>query len=190
MLYANYSVTHSFDFEQRGKRIIMQKKTNIVLLGMPGSGKSTVGVLLAKRLGMRFLDTDLLIQEQEGRLLNEIIKEEGLDRFIEIENRINASVVAENSVIAPGGSVIYGKEAMEHFKEIGEVIYLKLSYRSVAKRLGDLTKRGVVFRPGQTLKELYKERCPLYEAYADYVVECDGENIGETLEKVREEIGK
>lgn len=162
-----------------------QKKTNLVLLGMPGSGKSTVGVLLAKRLGMRFVDTDLLIQEQEGRLLSEIIQEEGLDRFIEIENQVNSSVEAENSVIAPGGSAIYGKEAMEHFKNIGEVIYLKLSYRSIARRLGDLTKRGVVFRPGQTLKALYKERCPLYEKYADYTVECDGKKIGETLEAVR-----
>ena len=168
----------------------MQKKTNIVLLGMPGSGKSTVGVLLAKRLGMRFVDTDLLIQEQEGRLLSEIIKEEGLDAFIAIENRINASVEAENSVIAPGGSAIYGKEAMEHFKEMAEIVYLKLSYRSIARRLGDLTKRGVVFRPGQTLKALYRERCPLYEKYADYVVECDGKKIGETLEAVRKTIEK
>jgi len=168
----------------------MQKKTNIVLLGMPGSGKSTVGVLLAKRLGKRFVDTDLLIQEQEGRLLCEIIQEEGLEKFIEIENRVNAAVEAENSVIAPGGSAVYGREAMEHFKETGEVVYLKLSYRSVAKRLGDLTKRGVVFRPGQTLKELYKERCPLYEAYADYIVECDGKKIGETLEAVRAKLGK
>ena len=168
----------------------MQKKTNIVLLGMPGSGKSTVGVLLAKRLGKKFVDTDLLIQEQEGRLLCEIIEEEGLDKFMEIENQVNASVEAENSVIAPGGSAVYGAEAMEHFKEIAEIVYLKLSYRSIARRLGDLTKRGVVFKPGQSLKEIYKERCPLYEAYADYVVECDGKNIGETLEKVREQIGK
>ena len=168
----------------------MQKNTNIILLGMPGCGKSTVGVLLAKRLGKRFVDTDLLIQEQEGRLLNEIIKEDGLDAFIQIENQVNASLAAENSVIAPGGSVVYGKEAMEHFKEIGKVVYLKLSYRSIARRLGDLTKRGVVVRPGQTLKEIYEERCPLYEAYADYVVECDGEDIGETLEKVRAQIRK
>lgn len=168
----------------------MQKKTNIVLLGMPGSGKSTVGVLLAKRLGKRFVDTDLLIQEQEGRLLSEIIQQEGLNKFIEIENQVNCSVVVENSVIAPGGSAIYGKEAMEHFKEIADIVYLKLSYRSVARRLGDLKKRGVVFRPGQTLKSIYKERCPLYEKYADYVVECDGKKIGETLEAVRQQIGK
>ena len=166
----------------------MQKKTNVVLLGMPGSGKSTVGVLLAKKLGKRFVDTDLLIQEQEGRLLGEIIKEEGLDSFIEIENRVNAAVDAENSVIAPGGSVIYGKEAMEHFKTIGIIVYLKLSCRSVSKRLGDLKKRGVVFRPGQTIKEIYKERCPLYEKYADYVIECDGKKIGETLEAVWEKV--
>ncbi len=168
----------------------MEKKTNIVLLGMPGSGKSTVGVLLAKRLGKQFVDTDLLIQEQEGRLLSEIIEEEGLDKFIEIENKLNASVEAENSVIAPGGSAVYGKEAMEHLKEIGEVVYLKLSYRSVARRLGDLKKRGVVFRPGQTLKALYKERCPLYEKYADYIVECDGKKIGEAMELVRAKIRK
>lgn len=168
----------------------MQEKTNIVLLGMPGSGKSTVGVLLAKRLGKRFVDTDLLIQEQEGRLLSEIIREEGPEKFIAIENRINASVEAENSVIAPGGSAVYGEEAMEHFKEIATVVYLKLSYRSVARRLGDLSKRGVVLHPGQTLKTLYKERCPLYEKYADYVVECDGKKIGETLEAVRKTMGK
>jgi len=162
----------------------MQEKTNIVLLGMPGSGKSTVGVLLAKKLGMRFIDTDLLIQEQEGRLLGEIIKEEGLEGFIEIENRVNATLTAEKSVIAPGGSVIYGKEAMEHFQNIGTIIYLKLSCRSVSRRLGDLAKRGVVFRPGQTIKAIYKERCPLYEKYADYVIECDGKKIGETLEAV------
>ena len=162
----------------------MQKKTNIVLLGMPGSGKSTVGVLLAKSLRKKFVDTDLLIQEQEERLLREIIAEEGLDRFIEIENEVNASVLTENSVIAPGGSVVYGEEAMNHLKEIGQVIYLKLSYGTIEQRLGDLTKRGVVFRPGQTLKTLYDERCPLYERYADFVVECDGLELGDTLERV------
>lgn len=168
----------------------MQKKSNIVLLGMPGSGKSTVGVLLAKRLGKRFVDTDLLIQEQEGRLLCEIIAEEGLNRFIEIENQVNASLVAENSVIAPGGSAVYGKEAMEHFREMAEIVYLKLSYDSVAERLGDLVKRGVAFRPGQTLLDLYNERCPLYEAYADYVAECDGKELGEVLDIVREQLEK
>lgn len=167
----------------------MKKKSNIVLLGMPGSGKSTVGVLLAKRLGKRFVDTDLLIQEKEGRLLSEIIAEEGLDRFIEIENEVNCSVQAENSVIAPGGSAIYGKEAMEHFREMADIVYLKLSCQSIKERLGDLTQRGVVYRPGQNLEALYEERCPLYERYADHTVECDGRKIGETLEAVIQKIG-
>ncbi len=168
----------------------MKDKTNIVLLGMPGSGKSTVGVLLAKRLRKRFVDTDLLIQEQERRLLCEIIQEEGIERFIEIENQVNASLQAEQSVIAPGGSAVYGTEAMAHFKEIGEIVYLKLSYESVAKRLGSLAKRGVVLRPGQDLRALYEERCPLYERYADYVVACDDLDIGETLDLIREKLGR
>ncbi|MBO5353248.1 MAG: shikimate kinase [Lachnospiraceae bacterium] len=166
----------------------MGNKTNIVLLGMPGCGKSTVGVLLAKRLRKNFVDTDLLIQEQEGRLLCEIIEEEGVERFIEIENQVNQSLQAEQSVIAPGGSAVYGREAMAHFREIGEVVYLKLSYDSVARRLGNLAQRGVVIRPGQDLRALYEERCPLYETYADYVVECDGLDIGETLELIKEKI--
>lgn len=168
----------------------MDNKTNIVLLGMPGSGKSTVGVLLAKRLRKKFVDTDLLIQEQEGRLLCEIIEEEGVERFIEIENQVNRSLQVQHSVIAPGGSAVYGWEAMEHFKETGEIVYLKLSYESVARRLGNLAKRGVVIRPGQDLRALYEERCPLYEKYADYVVGCDELDIGETLELIREKLGR
>lgn len=162
----------------------MQGKNNIVLLGMPGAGKSTVGVLLAKKLGKVFLDTDLLIQEQEGRLLKDIIREDGLERFIETENRINTSVKANNAVIAPGGSVIYGTEAMEHYKEIAAIVYLQLSYETVSGRLGDLAERGVVCRAGQTLRSLYEERCPLYERYADITVPCDGIEIGEVLELV------
>lgn len=163
---------------------MQRKKNNIVLLGMPGAGKSTVGVLLAKKMGKGFLDTDLLIQEREGRLLKEMIREDGLERFIETENRINASVEAENTVIAPGGSVIYGTEAMEHYKEIAVIVYLQLGYETVSGRLGDLAERGVVCRTGQTLRSLYEERCPLYEQYADIVVPCDGLEIGEVLELV------
>lgn len=106
----------------------MEQKTNIVLIGMPGVGKSTIGVILAKVLGYSFLDADLLIQEQEGKLLREIIEEKGTDGFIEVENRVNASIRADRTIIATGGSVVYGKEAMEHLKEIGRVVYLKVSY--------------------------------------------------------------
>lgn len=168
----------------------MEKKANIVLIGMPGCGKSTVGVLLAKRTRKKFVDTDLFIQEQEERLLSEIIEEEGLDAFIRIENEVNASVITENSVIAPGGSVIYGEEAMLHLKKIARVVYLKLSYESVNGRLGDLKARGVAMRPGQDLKSLYDERCPLYERYAEIIVECDGLELGETLEKVMEKLSE
>ena len=164
------------------------EKTNIVLIGMPGSGKSTVGVLLAKRMRKKFVDTDLFIQEQEERLLSEIIEEEGLERFIEIENEVNATLLTENSVIAPGGSAVYGKAAMQHFREIAKIVYLRLSYESVESRLGDLKKRGVAVRPGQTLFDLYKERCPLYEAYADVIVDCDDLELGETLERVVEQV--
>ena len=114
---------------------------NIILIGMPGCGKSTVGVILAKIIGYSFLDSDLLIQEKDGRLLSEIISQEGLDGFNKIENKINASIDVSRSVIATGGSVIYGKEAMEHFKKIGIVVYIRLPYEEIANRLGDLTQR-------------------------------------------------
>ena len=142
---------------------------NIILIGMPGCGKSTVGVILAKIIGYSFLDSDLLIQEKDGRLLSEIISQEGLDGFNKIENKINASIDVSRSVIATGGSVIYGKEAMEHFKKIGIVVYIRLPYEEIANRLGDLTQRGVSIKEGQTLLDLYNERIPLYEKYADVV---------------------
>jgi len=160
---------------------------NIVLIGMPGSGKSTVGVVLAKVLGYKFIDSDLLIQEREGRLLHEIMEQDGIDRFIQIENDVNAHIEAERSIIATGGSVVYGKEAMEHLREIGTVIYLKLEYGHLTKRLGNLKDRGVVLRAGQTLRELYQERVPLYEKYAHITIQEDDLSIEET---VRETAGK
>ena len=150
---------------------------NIILIGMPGCGKSTVGVILAKIIGYSFLDSDLLIQEKDGRLLSEIISQEGLDGFNKIENKINASIDVSRSVIATGGSVIYGKEAMEHFKKIGIVVYIRLPYEEIANRLGDLTQRGVSIKEGQTLLDLYNERIPLYEKYADVVVSLDGKSV-------------
>ena len=136
---------------------------NIVLIGMPGAGKSTVGVVLAKRLGMSFMDSDLVIQEQEGRTLHEIIEQQGTEGFLVIEDKVNAAINPKNTVIATGGSVVYGNNAMEHLSEIGTVCYLKLSYESIRDRLGDLAQRGVVLKDGQTLMDLYHERTPLYE---------------------------
>ena len=150
---------------------------NIVLIGMPGAGKSTIGIVLAKRVGFKFVDSDLVIQEKEGKLLHEIISEVGNDGFIEVENRVNASLDCNESVIATGGSVIYGEDAMIHLKEIGTVIYLKLSYEEINKRLANLKDRGVVLKENQTLKDLYNERTVLYERYTDITFECDGKSI-------------
>lgn len=155
------------------------------MIGMPGSGKSTIGVILAKALGYGFIDSDLMIQEKEKKLLSEIIAEQGLDEFLRIENEVNASIMSSRCVIAPGGSVIYGKEAMEHLRSIGIVVYLKLSYKSVAFRLGDLRRRGVALKEGQSLADLYEERCPLYEKYAHIVVEADDLSIGEVMSKIK-----
>ena len=146
------------------------QKENIVLIGMPGSGKSTVGVILAKVLGYTFVDSDLLIQKEEKQLLKDIIAREGQDGFLRIENRVNKSIDTEKSVIATGGSVVYCQEAMEHLKKIGTVIYLKLDYQILNRRLSNLIGRGVVLKKGQTLKDLYEERVPLYEKYADHIL--------------------
>lgn len=154
------------------------KKRNITLIGMPAAGKSIIGVLLAKRLGYQFIDTDLVIQEEEGKLLKEIIAESGVDGFAEVENRVNSHVEADHAVISPGGSVIYGKEAMEHLKEISTVVYLKLSYETLESRLGNLKERGVTIREGMTLRDLYNERVPLYEKYADLTLDEGHKNAG------------
>lgn len=161
-------------------------KQNIVLIGMPGAGKSTIGVVLAKVKGYRFLDSDLVIQEQEGHLLQEIINEQGLNQFIEIENRVNASLDVDRTVIATGGSVVYGKEAMEHLHSIGTIVYIKLSYSTICSRLGNLAQRGVALKEDQDLKALYEERCPLYETYADVTIEAEGLSIVELMQKIRE----
>jgi len=151
---------------------------------MPGAGKSTVGVILAKVLGYKFIDSDLLIQEQEGCLLRDIIDKKGLDGLIAVEERVNSAIIADRTVIATGGSVIYGKKAMEHLKSIGTVIYIKLDYKTIASRLGNIRQRGVVMRPGQTLLDLYNERCPLYEKYADLTVDASGLGIEELVEQL------
>ena len=164
----------------------MNTQRNIILIGMPGVGTSTIGVIAAKQLGYQFVDADLLIQQQEKRLLHEIISEEGVDGFLEIENRVNASIQTEGAVIATGGSVIYGKEAMEHLSSIGTVVYLKLPYPELKRRLRNLKDLGVVLKDGQTLQDLYDERTPLYEKYADIIVDETGLEIEETREKMEQ----
>ncbi len=159
---------------------------NVILIGMPSCGKSTVGVLLAKQLGYRFVDSDLLIQEREGKLLHELIAERGAEGFIALEEEVNSAIDAVRSVISTGGSVIYGARAMEHLKSIGTVIYLKIGYATLTERLGDYVHRGVVMRTGRTLREMYDERAPLYERYADIIIEesKDGhDTMGDTLQK-------
>ena len=158
--------------------------SNIVLIRMPGAGKSTVGVILAKVLGKNFIDSDLLIQEQEGMLLRDIIKKHGKQRYIDIENRVNKNISVENTVIATGGSVVYCSEAMEHFRNTAMVVYIKLSFDTINKRLGNIRKRGVVLREDQTLYDLYEERCPLYEKYAHITIDAEGFGIEELMEKI------
>ena len=157
---------------------------NIILIGMPGAGKSSVGVVLAKSLGYNFIDSDLVIQAETGKRLFEIIEEEGIDGFLAVENQINAKLQTHHAVIATGGSVIYGEEAMEHLKSIGKVVYLKVSYESLRKRLGDLLKRGVAIRNGSTLLDLYNERVPMYERYADITVDAQDKGIREVMEAI------
>ena len=157
---------------------------NIILIGMPGVGKSSIGVILAKELGMQFLDSDLLIQEREQRLLREILEQDGVDGFLQIEERVNSSIEAEKAVIATGGSAVYSEKAMRHLKEIGTVVYLKLEYEPLSRRLGNLHNRGVVLREGQTLMDLYAERSELYEKYADHIVDETGRDMEQTLAAV------
>lgn len=160
------------------------KKNNIILIGMPASGKSTVGVILAKILGYNFVDADIVIQEKENRKLSDIIAEEGIQGFIDIENRVNSQIEVEKTVISTGGSAVYGKEAMDHYKNIGKVVYLKVSMEVLTKRLSDVKQRGVVMREGQSLTSLYNERSVLYEKYADITI--DEKNL--TMEEVVAEL--
>ena len=159
-------------------------KPHIILIGMPACGKSTVGVLAAKTLGCRFIDSDLIIQERQGRRLHRIIREEGQAGFLAIEEAVNLTLGNDStpSVIATGGSAVYSEVAMEHFKSVGTVVYLRLSYETVEKRLGNFTHRGVVMPEGYTLRDLYDERCALYERYADVIIdESRNDSIGDVL---------
>ena len=168
----------------------MGRKTNITLIGMPASGKSSVGVVLAKRLGKKFVDTDIVIQEKYGKLLKELIEEHGDDGFREIEDEVNATLDVSNSIISPGGSVVYGERAMKHLKEISVIIYLELSYTAIKSRLGDLRERGITLKDGQTLKDLYLERTPLYKKYADITINEMKKSLSKTIDEICESLGE
>ena len=159
-------------------------RTNLILIGMPASGKSTVGVILAKVIGYDFIDTDLLIQKAEKKRLRKIIEERGVDGFLEVENRVNASVEADHCVIATGGSAVYGEEAMRHFKKIGHIMYLKVGYDTLRKRLRNIKERGVALKEGQTLRDLYDERVVLYEKYADTVIEEEEGDVEDVIVRI------
>lgn len=161
---------------------------NVILIGMPGSGKSTAGALLAKAIGFGFIDSDDAIRESEGKSLSRIIEEEGLDGFLAVEERVNARLCADGCVIATGGSVVYGPRAMENFKGMGTIVYLRLSYPEIEKRLSDLKARGVAIREGYTLRDLYDERTPLYERYADVVVDLDGLDMAGAVRALTEKL--
>lgn len=159
-------------------------KNNIILIGMPGAGKSTIGVVLAKKLGYEFIDSDIVIQNTYNKILQELINEYGNNGFEQIENDINKNINTNRCVIATGGSAVYGQEAMEHFNSIGTVVYLKLPYEEIEQRLGNLEERGVSIKKGQTLKDLYDERTPLYEKYSKVVINCHDKTIKEIVAEI------
>ena len=164
-------------------------KQNVVLIGMPASGKSTCGVIAAKVLLKNFFDTDLLVQGLEQSRLQELIDEKGTDYFFTAEENAILTLKLEATVIATGGSVIYSEKAMQHLKSLGKVIYLHLSYETMCKRINDLTTRGIVVKNGTTLKDMYDERIPLYEKYADVTIDCDNNNVEETVEQIIKAVG-
>mgnify|MGYP001027087800 CR=1 FL=1 len=157
---------------------------NIILIGMPGAGKSTVGIVLAKALGYKFIDTDLVIQEDQGMVLQNIIEKYGNKGFNTIENNIISSIKTDKSVIATGGSAVYGTEAMNNLKSSGNILYLELPFNEIKKRLGNLEKRGVSIEKGQTLETLYNERIPLYEKYSDLTIHCHKLQIREIINTI------
>lgn len=163
------------------------KKNNIILIGMPGSGKSTAGVLFAKAMNYRFLDVDFLIQEHEGKRLYEVIEEKGNEYFLQIEDKVNCSLDTEKTVIATGGSVIYCEKAMEHLKTLGTVIYIKVPEKEIERRITNFSTRGIIIKSGDTLEDLYNERIPLYEKYADLTVLCDEKELQYNADKIMKE---
>lgn len=165
-------------------------KQNIVLIGMPGAGKSTVGVVLAKALGMAFVDTDLIIQKQAGCLLQELIDRDGVAKFLGVEERVIRGLQVENCVIATGGSVIYSEAAVQHLKENGLLLYLKLRYDEIEQRINNMSSRGIAIGKGRKLIDLFNERVGLYEKYADIIIGCSGSTIEKVVYKAVDSIKK
>ena len=163
-------------------------KNNIILIGMPAAGKSTIGVLLAKTLLKSFVDTDLTIQSRYSAGLCDIIEKEGTDAFLKIENDVICSETYTSSVVATGGSAVYGEEAMAHLSKDGIIVYLDISLKEIEKRIGNITTRGVAMKNGTTLSELYSERLPLYNKYADLTVNCEGKTAEEIVTEIAERL--
>ena len=163
---------------------------SLILIGMPSCGKSTLGVLLARELGYHFIDSDILIQEREGKLLHEIISEKGIDGFMDVEDRINCTITDKKAIIATGGSVIYCERAMEHLSKLGKVVYLKIPFEEMKRRLGDYSHRGVIMRHGNALEDMYAERAVLYEKYADITVDVYGQELAESLRMIADAVKK
>lgn len=158
--------------------------SNIVLIGMPGCGKSTVGVILAKTLGIGFVDTDLIIQQREKRLLQEIIDSDGIEKFLDCEADAVKSMNCENTVVATGGSVVFRDDCMKHLKENGKIFFLNVSLHEIKSRLDNINTRGVAADKSQTIDDIFNQRYPLYEKYADYILDLNNSNVEETVEKI------
>lgn len=163
-------------------------KSNVVLIGMPGAGKSTLGVLLAKAIGKAFIDTDLLIQASQGKLLQEIIIDDGVDGFLKIEENVLLGLDKKDCVIATGGSTVYSRKAMDHLKEHGIVIYIALSYKAIEERISNIATRGIAMGEGQKLSDLYSERVLLYRKYSDLTINCEDLSIEESVAAIIDQL--
>ncbi|MCK5784330.1 MAG: shikimate kinase [Desulfobacterales bacterium] len=166
------------------------QKSNIILIGMPGAGKSTVGVILAKRIGYNFIDTDLIIQAQEKQRLQQIIDIQGLENFREIEEQMLLNLHPKHSIIATGGSVIYSKKGLEELGKFGHRIYIQVPLKVLQQRIADMGQRGLVMEKGQTFEQLYRERTPLYKKFADMTISCEDINGEQVAAKIEKEMGQ
>lgn len=164
-------------------------KSNIILIGMPGSGKTTVGRELARMTGMTHADGDNIIEDAEGRKLQEIIDAEGTEYFKTLEDKVLSRITYEKSIISPGGSAVYYPEAMAHLSEIGDIVYLNVQFPEIQRRVTNLDSRGIVFKPDQTFENLYDERSPLYEKYAEINLRTEGMSAAETAEMILRMLG-